>query len=131
MQNNKVIYIPEQGMPLIVPQTHIYARSLLEAEFTYVELPAMSGFQYVLYHPAQRSGAQRNQWLSNLYKGAGYAAEVRGPALAVVTRSADERRSGAIVARAGELVQPGTLHLELLHDAVFNDAVNRAAMLKM
>ena len=129
MQNNKVIYIPEQGLPLIVPQTHIYARTLLEGEFTYVELPSLSGFQFVLYHPAK--GAQRNQWLSNLYKGAGYAAEVRGPALAVVTRSADERRSGTIVARAGDLVQPGTLHLELLHDAVFADAVNCAAMTKM
>jgi hypothetical protein len=129
MQNNKVIYIPEQGLPLVVPQTHIYARSLLEGDFTYVELPAMSGFQYVLYHPAK--GGQRNQWLSNLYKGAGYAAEVHGPALAVVTRSADERRSGTIVARAGDLVQPGPLHLELLHDAVFNDAVNRASMIKM
>jgi hypothetical protein len=119
--NNKVIYIPIEGMPLVVPQSHIYAREILEGDFSYIDLPALSGFSFVLYQPSEvDEEAGRNNWLSNLYRGAKYNSDVRGPALAVVSSTADQK-----------IVQPAALHLQLLQDAVFQEASSRAAILRL
>ena len=117
-------------MPIIVPVSHIYAREILESEFEYVDLPTISGYNYLCYHPRTRS-AKRNQWMSNIYKGAQYNVVVKGPVLAVVTYAADQVQSGVTVAKAGDLATPGSLHLQLLHDAVYTDAKSRAAILQM
>lgn len=128
--DTKVIYIPEEGMPIIVPRSHIYAREILDVEFEYIELPSMSGYNFLCYYRITGS-TKRNQWISNIYKGAQYNICVQGPVLAVVTYAKDQVQSGITTAKAGDLATPGSLHLQLLHDAVYSDAKSRASILAL
>lgn len=119
--NNHLIYIPTEGMPITIPQSHLYSRSILDNDFQFVDLKPISGFSFTIYHPCtEGQELVRNNWLSNIQRGAKYQADVYGPALALVTSVADQ-----------QLVRPEALHLQLFQDAVFQDAASRAAILAL
>ncbi len=129
--SNKLIYIPDEGMPIIVHQTHIYARSILEGEFTYIELPAISGVVFLMYFPVPTKKSKQNQWLNNIYNGAGYSCWTAGPVLVVATRSKDEIKNGKVVWKAGDVIIPDNFHLQLLPDAIYQESMNRANLIKL
>lgn len=132
MQNrNDLIYIPEEGLPILIPKAHRYATAILNAETTYVKLPPTSGLEFTLYHQDlsqmnKKNYPKLNNWMSNIYSAANYPGRVYGGVLALVTRHSNEIQHGQVISTAGDLVKPDNSHIQLLQDSLSREAISRA-----
>lgn len=132
MQNrNDLIYVPEEGLPILIPKAHRYATTVLDAEHSYIRLPVESGVEMTLYIINQTKGEKLNTWVSNIYAAANYHSQIYGPVVVVATQYTDKIQHGLVVAKAGDLIKPTNFHIQLLQSSLSREALSRAALLNI
>ena len=130
---SRVIYIPEQGLPILAPPQHRTVTEISDHEMEYLDLGVSSGYSFVSYHPTQRHPLhgeyKLNDYFANIYRGMGIRPSIIGPAYVVVS---DHSRGSAGPASPDGIVnaaQPSAatmLHLRMLGDQIYREASERA-----
>jgi len=77
---NDLIYIPTQGLPILIPKDHRWATNLLDKPFEYLSLPGKER-DYLIYVSTENNSQLANTWLSNIFRGVGSSTEIMGPVL--------------------------------------------------